>query len=262
MSRKILIPLVIVAIIALGLISGGFVTFGQINVGKIGEDVVEDIQGAAGQSQENLAQGMAADVPVGTGGTDEAIPVEDLDEDVLREAIMAVNEFSMFADSATKFVRSYISKIKIRQRKEDLVFARGMEPWLSEKAELRYSPFDIQIFTPKAPEVIVEQQPPFLPPTGGKKPGPELGHLRSLINLKMTSKQGGEFVALVEVAGIPLVLEVGKELPIPAELGMVVIVDDISLNSILLRSGSDVLHIPFAGVISTEENPFQIEIVK
>lgn len=264
MSRKILIPFVIVAIITFGLMSGGFVTFGQMNIGKIGDEIIEDVQGAAGESQENLAQGMAANAPVSTGGADEVTPVEDMDQDALRDAIMAVNEYKAFAGSARKVVRNYISKIKIRQQKDDLVFAPGTEPWLSEKAELRYSPFDPQVFRPKTPEVIVELQPPFLPPTGGGGggKGPKLEDLRPLINLKMTTKQDGKFVALAEIAGIPVRLAIGDTIPLPAELGLEVIVEDISLNSVFLRSGGDSLHIPFAGVKSTEKRPLEIVINK
>jgi hypothetical protein len=267
MYRKILIPLIITTVIVFTLMQGGFVSFGQpFNTGKIGSEIVEDVQGAAGQTQENFAQGMAANEPVETAAptAEEAVPVEQLDEDALRDAITAVNEYAMFAESASKVVRNYIRKIKIGQRQEDLVFPPGTAPWLSDNAEIRYSPFDPELGpTGAAPVIDVEQQLPFLPPQGGGvDTRGKLGDLLPLINLKMTTKQEGEFIALAEIAGFPVQLEVGKKIPLPEELGMEVFVEDISLNSVLLRSGSDHLIVPFAGGIDTKEIPFKIEIVR
>ncbi len=264
MRKQILILFIVLALAAVGLMSGGFVSFGQMNIQKIGDEVAEDVQEAAGQTSQDLAQGMADTVPVDES-EGEAVALEDIPEDALRDAISAVNEYSLFAASASKVVRSYISKIKIRQRQEDLAFVPGKEPWMSDKAEIRYSPFDPELLHQGPPPVEFKRQEPFLPPMGTAVGPNILDQIVPLINLKMTTKQGDEYVAMAEIAGQVVTLKVGSKLDpehkfLPPEVDIEIA--EISLNSILVRSGSDVRRIMFAGPISTEDKPFEIQVIR
>jgi len=264
MRKQILILFVVLAIAVVSLMSGGFVSFGQFDSQKIGDEVVEDVQEAAGQTSQDLAAGTAVTVPVEESG-EEAVALEEIPEDALRDAISAVNEFNIFAGSASKVVRNYISKIKIRQRQEDLVFEPGKEPWMSDKAEIRYSPFDPETHQQKALGFNFIQQAPYLPPMGTVVSKINLDQIIQLINLKMTTKQGDEYVAMAEIAGQAVRLVVGSKLDpehkfLPPEIDIEIV--EISLNSILVRSGSDVKRIPFAGPVSTEDKPFEIQVIK
>jgi hypothetical protein len=263
MSRQVFIPLIVLTILTLFLMAGGFTSLAQFDMRKVGEKgVLQPIEEAREKTISNLADAMAGTTPTPTEEA-EAIPLEEIPEDVLRDAIAAVNEFRMFADSATKIVRSYITQIKIKPDMLDIAFEAGKEPWMSEKAEARYSPFDPELVAPQGIRVDMVRQQAFLPPLGPMKSGPSLEMLRGLVKLKMTSKSGDEYFALAEIAGVPVQLTAGASLDpghkvLPPDLD--VRVDEISLDSVLFTSGADYLRVPFAGPLSTEERPFDIEI--
>jgi hypothetical protein len=172
----------------------------------------------------------------------------------------------MFAESATKLVRAYIHKIKIGPREFEKGFEDGDEPWRSDKAEIRYSPFD-PVRTP-GPGIapILKPVPPFQPPVRRVGPTIDTFHaLTALVQLRMTSKSGGEYIALAEIAGQAVPLRVGEQLDregkyLPSDV--VIVVEEISMNSVVFRSGNERIVIPFAGVRGTEERPFEIEVIK
>jgi hypothetical protein len=246
--------------------TGGLTTtLAQFDVQKIGEGVTGPIREAQGESAEKLAEGMAGTTAPATEPEEaEPIKLEDIPDDTLRQAIEAVAEFRSFADSATGIVRSYITQINIQEDAIVKTFEPGTEPWLSKKSEIRYSPFDPVLIQPPMVDLNITQQPPFLPPLGPAKPGVTIDALRPLIKLRMTSRTGDEWLALAEIAGMPVHLTVGEEIDpqhtiLPQEYS--VRVEAISIDSVLFVSGSESLRVPFAGPLSsTEEKPFEIEI--
>ena len=273
MRKRLIMPLVLVGFVVTCLVVGGFPTLAQINIQKVGEAAVNPVQEAQEKKMAELAEGMSSGAPAeggeSTGVVSEPEPmaVKDIPEDALREAIKAVAGFSMFADTATKSVRSYITKIKVAPRAFEQEFEQGKEPWRSDKSEMRYSPFDPMMISQRGPYISLQPVPPFLPPIKHVKgPISELQALKALVRLRMTSKSGDEYIALAEIAGYPAHLKVGEEIDpehkwLPS--GMGIIVEEISMSSVVFRSGSERLRIAFAEAGGgTEEKPFKIEVTK
>ena len=272
MNKRVIITTGLLAFVIVAFMLGGFTTFAQMNIPKVGQKgVVEPIQDAQEKKMAELAEGTKPGTPaeeakpaVGTVG--EPISIEEVPEDYLREAIRAAAGYEAFADSATKTVRAYIRKIKIGPNAYEQDFEQGVEPWRSEKSELRYSPFDPATTRAGAIDLTLRPVPPFLPPLG-EKAGLEIGLdiLQAVIQLKMTSKSGDQYIALVEIAGQPIRLKVGDVLDpnktiLPS--GVDIVVDEISMSGILFRSGTQVTFVRFAGVSGTEETPFEITVIK
>jgi hypothetical protein len=263
MNNYRFIALTAALIVVLGLMTGGFTTFAQFNVQKIGEEIKEDVAEAQGESISNMAEGMSQ--PAGTGtsaGTAEEGPVtfEEIPEDKLRDAIAAVNQYKAFADTASKKVRTYIKKIKVSEDSINAIFEPGTEPWLSDNAELRYSPFDAELAPHDIPDFQIKLQPPFLPPLGPVVEKLDIDILERVIFLRMITKQGGEFVAVAEIAGTSVELREGEQLLMPEQFRDIsVTVQDISLNSVEFTSGGDSLVVYMGGAATSSED-FQISV--
>lgn len=261
----------VLAFVATALMVGGFNSFAQFNIPEVGRrGVVEPIQKAQQQETAKLAEGMATGTPPPTGeqAAEEKAPVslEEIPEDFLRNAIAAAAGQEAFAETATKIVRAYIHKIKVAPRAFETEFEPGNEPWRSKKAEVRYSPFDPMLITHKGPAPEMQAVPPFLPPIEKVGPAiPGLNVLKNLVKLRMTSKSDGDYIALAEIAGIPVNLRVGDSLDPEHKFlpgGTDIVIEGISMDGVLFRSGNEHVLVAFAGAEGTEEKPFDIKITK
>jgi len=262
-----------VAFVAAALVVGGFTTLAQqaFDIPKVGQKgAVEPVQKAQEQETAKIAQGLAPGTPPPSAeqATEEkaAVPLEEVPEDFLRDAITAAAGEAAFAETATRIVRSFIRKIKVEPRGFEAEFEPGKEPWVSKKAEVRYSPFDPTLTHKPSVAPELQAAPPFLPPIENVGPAiPELSVLKNLVKLKMTSKSDGDYIALAEIAGLPINLKVGDSLDPEHKFlpgGIDIVIEAISMDGVLFRSGNERVHVAFAGAEGTEEKPFKITVTK
>jgi hypothetical protein len=269
MSKKVIIPLVLMILTVIAIMAGGFASFAQFNIGKVGEQgVVEPIQEAQEKKMEQLSEGMSTPPPPSTPATGEPAPinVEEIPEDVLRDAIQNAAGSEIFAKEASRTVRAYIKKIKVGPRAYEQEFEEGKAPWAPRKPDVRYSPFDPVMTSQKQPSIGLKPVPPFIPPQGRSSVGPApLDLMKALVNLRMTTKAGDQYIALVEIAGIPIDLKVGDVLQVPPGVFPdqefpEIVVDGISMDGVEFRSGTQFVHVGFTEVGGTSEKPFTIEV--
>jgi hypothetical protein len=266
MNRKS-IQVIFLLTLVFFLTTGGYISYAQMNLGKIKESTVGIVEEAQGKETQKLAEGMAQPTPEGAQPAqgaaaqpeNEPTNLQQLNEDKLKDAIQTFAGSEAFAQGATKIVRSYIKKIKVAPRAYEQEFEAGAEPWVSKSSDLRYSPFDAMAGAATGIKIELKQAPPFLPPVKAiAKQAVDFTALKQLVRLKMTSKSGDKYIALVEIAGIPLELKEGDSRSIP-EVGDIV-VESITMDRVELRSGNQRVNISFLAPESTKGEGLQIEV--